>query len=159
MCVGKIGNRSWLVPPSIFFLGLAILLLTWFLMPPADLVAAFDCDGRSFFELATLPFFAAIIPAVWFMCPFGGSPMRRRILSSMVTIVVLMAIVKELDLHNIFLHNLYPTIVGEDGSLLPGLFKPGGKPLTGTPFKMRVLTNSGVPLSMKAFIMFYFVAK
>lgn len=158
MSTKESGSGSWLVPPAFFFAGLAMLLLTWGIMTPSSLMAAFDADGRSCFELATLPVFAAIVPAVWLACPFGGTALRRRTLCAMVTVVVAMAIVKELDLHNAALHSLYPTLVGEDGSLLPGLFKPNGKPLTGTPFKMRVLTNGAVPLTMKALIVFYFAS-
>ena len=149
---------GWLVGPAVFVAGVAALLVTWALLEPSHLVRLFDQDGRSPFELATLPFYAAIIPFVWWKCPFDGSKTRRNVLCLMVSVVAVMAIVKELDLHNAALHFLYPKFVGEDGSLLPGLVKPSGKPLSGTPFKMRVITNSGVPLGMKAFIVFYFVA-
>jgi glycosyltransferase involved in cell wall biosynthesis len=75
----------------------------------------------------------------------------------MVTVVALMAIVKELDLHNAVLSGLYPDYVGSDGSLVPGrLFRPNGRPLNGTPFKMRVITNGEVPFGMKALIVGYF---
>ena len=155
---GKIRSKAWMLPPFLFFAGFALLVLVWALMEPRNLISTFDAQGRSVFELSTLPFYAAIIPFVWLKCPFGGSLLRRRILSLMVTIVVVMAIFKQLDLHNAALHALYPSLVGENGSLLPGLLKPNGNPLTGTPFKMRVITNGGVPLGMKAIIVFYFAA-
>ena len=154
----KMRRKGWMLPPFFFFAGFALLVLVWALMEPRNLIAAFDAQGRSVFELSTLPFYAAIIPFVWLKCPFEGSLLRRRILSLMVTVVVVMAVVKQLDLHNAALHLLYPSFVGEDGSLLPGLLKPNGNPLTGTPFKMRVITNGGVPLGMKAIIVFYFAA-
>ena len=84
--------------------------------------------------------------------------MRRRVLCTMVSVVAIMAIVKETDFHLTVLHALYPNFVAENGSLLPGLFKPNGSPLGGTPFKMRVLTNGGVPIGMKLWILAYFGA-
>ena len=150
---------AWLTAPVLFVILLAALLVTWAVTEPATLVANFDADGRSPFELATLPFFAAIVPAVWCLNPFGGSRRRRVILCLMVSVVVLMAIVKELDLHYTVLHWLYPDFVQETGGLVPGkLVKPGGSPLTGTPFKMRVLTNGAVPWGMKAAVLLYFAA-
>ena len=150
---------GWLVGPALFVVGVAALLVTWKMLEPSHLVRLFDQDGRSPFELATLPFYAAIIPLVWWKCPFDGSRTRRNVLCLMVSVVAVMAVVKELDLHNAALHVLYPGFVGENGSLLPDLlFKPNGKELTGTPFKMRVITNSGVPLGMKALVVFYFAA-
>ena len=152
-------NRcGWLTGPALFVLGVAALLITWAVMEPETLVRYFDQDGYSPFELATLPFYAVIVPLVWWKCPFGGLKTRRTVLCAMVSVVAVMAVVKEMDLHNMALHCMYPGYVGEDGSLLPGLVKPNGSPLTGTPFKMRVLTNAGVPLGMKAAIAFYFGA-
>lgn len=153
---GSCTGRSWLVPPFLFLLGIVMLVAVWANMQPAAVAAAFDMDGRSPFELATLPFYAAIVPLVWMKCPYYGSKRRRATLCLMTSIVAIMAIVKELDLHNAFLHAAYPAYVGEDGSLLPGLFKPNGDALTGTPFKMRVLTNNGVPPGMKIWIFMYF---
>ncbi|MCR5413332.1 MAG: glycosyltransferase [Kiritimatiellae bacterium] len=152
------GKKGWLFPPALFFAGIAVLVAVWAVMEPAALVDFFDNDGRSPVELATLPFFAAIVPMVWLKCPFEGSSRRRTILSLMVSVVAVMAIVKELDLHNWALHALYPQIVGEDGGIMAsaGLVKPNGSKLTGTPFKMRVLTNGAVPLGMKALVTGYF---
>lgn len=151
-------NYGWLAGPAAFAAMLAALLAAWAALEPATLVRWFDQDGYSPFELATLPFYAAIVPLVWCKCPFSGSARRRKILCAMVSVVAAMAIVKQMDLHNMALHFAYPTVVGADGSLLPGLAKPNGDALTGTPFKMRVITNAGVPLGMKALVVFYFVA-
>ncbi len=152
-------KKDWLTGPVLFVLLLAALLATWALMEPAALVAAFDNNGRSPFELATLPFYLAIVPLVWWKCPFTGSRARKTTLCLMVTIVALMAVVKELDLHQVLLHAAYPQYVSEDGGLVKGLLvRPNGKPLVGTPFKMRVLTNGAVPFGMKALIVAYFAA-
>ena len=151
-------KKEWLVAPVLYFALVAALFAVWGLVPPEKLVPLFDQGGYSPFELATIPFFAAIVPFVWWKCPFSGSKTRRAVLCTAVSVVALMAIVKELDLHLVALHALYPDFVTESGSMAPGLFKPNGKPLTGTPFKMRVLTNGGVPLMMKVFICGYFAA-
>ena len=150
---------AWLTAPAVFVALLAALFAVWLALDPATLVANFDNDGRSPFELATLPFYAAIVPFVWLANPFGGSRRRQVVLASMVTVVALLAIAKQLDFHITVLHWLYPDYVQESGSLVPGkLVKPNGNPLTGTPFKMRVLTNGAVPFGMKAAILFYFAA-
>ena len=152
-------RKAYLTGPILFAIGIAALLATWLAMEPAALRHAFDQDGYSPFELATLPFFAAIVPLVWWKCPFTGSKRRRTILCLAVSLVALMAIVKEMDLHNMALHVLYPDFVGENGSIVPGvLVKPNGQPLTGTPFKARFLTNGAVPLGAKAFVVLYFTA-
>ena len=71
---------GWLVGPALFVVGVAALLVTWKMLEPSHLVRLFDQDGRSPFELATLPFYAAIIPLVWWKCPFDGSRTRRNVL-------------------------------------------------------------------------------
>lgn len=151
-------SKKFLIGPAVWCALLAALLVVWAALEPATLIRLFDQGGYSPFELATVPFYAAIVPFVWWKKPFAGSARRRAILCAMVSVVAVMAVLKELDLHNQILHLLYPNFVSEEGSLLPGLFKPNGSPLSGTPFKMRVLTNAGVPLGMKAAIVFYFVA-
>ena len=150
---------SWLTGPVVFCVRLGTLLLTWAVLEPATLVHYFDQGGYSPFELATIPVFAAIIPFVWWKCPFAGSPTRRAVLCTMVSVVAVMAILKELDLHLQVLRWMYPDLLDESGSIRRGLFfKPDGRPLTGTPFKMRVLTNGAIPFMMKTWIVFYFGA-
>ena len=84
------------------------LFVTWLVMEPAALRQAFDQDGHSVFELATIPFYAAIIPLVWWKCPFTGSRRRRALLCAAVSCVAFMAIVKELDWHLIAMERLSP---------------------------------------------------
>ncbi len=147
----------WFSGPVLWFVFVGALLVVWSVMEPAALVNAFDQNGYSPFELATLPFFAALVPLVWWKCPFTGSRRRRAILCLAVSIVAVMAIVKEMDLHNMALHALSPDYVGEDGKIVPGvLFKPNGQALSGTPFKARFLTNGAVPFGAKAFVVLYF---
>lgn len=149
--------KPYLVGPVLFVLCLLALLATWAAMEPAALRRFFDADGYSPFELATVPFFAAIVPLVWWKCPFTGSPRRRALLCAAVSCVAVMAVVKELDLHVLAMRALFPEVVKADGSVY-GLVKPNGTALTGTPFKMRFLTNPGAPLVAKAFVLFYFGA-
>lgn len=148
--------NKWYFPVVVYIVCVAALLCVWALTEPKTAINFFDQGGYSPFEIATLPFYAAIVPAVWFANPFGGSRKRQILLCLAVSVVAIMAIVKEMDLHLVALHSLYPQYVADDGMLLSGLFKPNGSPLTGTPFKMRVLTNAAVPLGMKAFIIAYF---
>lgn len=155
-------KKAYLTAPVVFALCVLALLVTWLVMEPAALRhmfdgASFDQDGHSAFELATIPFYAAIIPLVWWKCPFTGSRRRRMLLCSAVSCIAFMAIVKELDWHLLVMERLFPQIVGADGNVY-GLFKPNGSPLSGTPFKMRFLTNGAVPLSAKVCVLFYFGA-
>ena len=155
-------KKSFLLAPIIFTVCIAALFTTWAVMDPAALRqafdgASFDQDGHSVFELATIPFFVAIIPLVWWKCPFTGSRSRRALLCAAVTCVAFMAVAKELDWHLAAMQQLFPSIVGADGNV-HGLVKPNGDPLTGTPFKMRFLTNGGAPLAAKACVLLYFGA-
>lgn len=149
--------KPFLVGPVVFCIGLLSLLLVWAIMEPAALHHAFDQDGYSPFELATIPFFAAIVPLVWWKCPFTGSSRRRALLCAAVSCVAIMAVVKEMDLHLMAMRALFPEVVNADGNVY-GLVKPNGDPLTGTPFKMRFLTNGGAPLMAKVLVVFYFGA-
>lgn len=149
--------KPYLVGPVLFVLCLLALLATWAAMEPAALRQFFDADGYSPFELATVPFFAAIVPLVWWKCPFTGSPRRRVLLCVAVSCVAVMAVVKELDLHVLAMRELFPEVVKANGSVY-GLVRPNGTSLTGTPFKMRFLTNPGAPLAAKAVVLFYFGA-
>lgn len=137
-----VSRRSYLLAPAVFLIAAALLLVTWAVMEPASLRAAFDADGRSFFETLTIPFYALIVPAVWLVCPFTGSFRRKALLCAAVSCVAVMAVCKELDLHLAAITALYPDVVTN--------FK-------GTPFKMRFLTSSDVPVSAKLVSLAYFV--
>ena len=136
-----VGKRSWLLAPAVFLVAVALLALTWAEMEPQALRAAFDADGRSFFETLTLPFYGLIVPLVWICCPFAGSTWRKTLLCAGVSCVAAMAVVKQLDLHVALMNALYPDVVAN--------FK-------GTPFKMRFLTGHGIPLGAKAVAVAYF---
>lgn len=148
---------SWLFSPAVFLLGVLALLATWAALEPGAVRQAFDQGGYAPFELATVPVFLAIVPLVWWKCPFAGSRGRRAVLCAAVTCVALMAVVKELDLHLWVMQRLFPDLVGADGSL-QNLVRADGRPLRGTPFKMPFLLNGAVPLAAKAFVCLYFAA-
>lgn len=134
-------KKSWLLAPVLFVLSLVALACVWAAMDPLALRAAFDADGRSFFEILTIPFYALIVPTVWLACPFGGSTARKALLCLGVSCVAAMAVCKELDLHIAVLSSVYPdTVAG----------------FRGTPFKMRFLTGSGIPLGAKLMVVSYF---
>ena len=137
-----VSKRSWLLAPVVFLLTVLLLTVVWTVMEPQALRAAFDADGRSFFETLTLPFYALIAPLVWLCCPFSGSVKRQALLCAGVSCVALMAVVKELDLHLVAMNALYPDVVAN--------FK-------GTPFKMRFLTGAGIPFGAKSLALAYFV--
>ena len=140
-------RHAYLTGPIIFVAGLLALLATWLVMEPAALHHAFDQDGYSPFELATIPFYAVLIPLVWWKCPFTGSRARRTLLCAAVSCVAFMAVVKQLDWHLWAMNALYPDVTAS--------FK-------GTPFKMRFLTRTAtssglpIPLGAKALALAYF---
>lgn len=155
-------KRAYLVAPVVFAVCVLALLATWLVMEPAALRhmfdgASFNQAGHSAFELATIPFYVAIIPLVWWKCPFTGSRQRRILLCAAVSCVAFMAVVKELDWHLWVMERLFPQVVDEKGSVY-GLFKPNGDPLSGTPFKMRFLTNGSAPFAAKVCVLIYFGA-
>ena len=110
-------KKAYLAAPAVFLACAFALLATWAVMEPAALRQAFDQDGYSVFELATIPFYAAIIPLVWWKCPFSGSRRRRILLCLAVSCVAFMAVAKELDWHLLVMKRLFPEIVGADGNV------------------------------------------
>lgn len=128
---GEFG-KAWWTAPAVFAAGLLALGYIWAVMEPAQLVQGFDAHGGSLFEVATLPFYAAIVPFVWIWNPFGGPRRRRIALALAASVVAVMAVVKETDAHNALLARLYPAFVSESGSLVRGrLFKNKYKPVDG----------------------------
>ena len=130
-----------MLAPAVFLLSLAAFAAIWAVMEPQALRAAFDSDGRSFFETMTVPFYALIVPAVWLCCPFSGSLGRKILLCSAVSCVAVMAVVKQQDIHLAVMQSLYPDVVAN---------------FRGTPFKMRFLTGSGIPVGAKLVAVSYF---
>ena len=85
-------KKAYLTAPVVFAVCVLALFVTWLVLEPAAVRhmfdgASFDQDGHSVFELATIPFYAAIIPLVWWKCPFTGSRRRRALLCAAVSCV------------------------------------------------------------------------
>ena len=137
-----VSKKSWLLAPAVYLFALGLLAVVWSAMDPSSLRAAFDADGRSFFETLTIPFYALIVPTVWLCCPFSGSAKRKMLLCTAVSCVAIMAVAKQLDIHLAVMQSLYPDVVAN--------FK-------GTPFKMRFLTRGGIPFGAKMVAVSYFV--
>lgn len=135
-----VSKKSWLLAPVLFAVGVVCLILGWAFSDPVRLRAFFDCDGRSFFEAMTVAVYALIVPAVWIACPFGGSVKRKVTLCSAVTVTVVAALMKQLDLHIDLLSAMYPDAVAA---------------CKGTPFKMRFLRTGGVPFGAKAVVVVF----
>ena len=133
--------KKFYLAPIVFAISVVVLLSVWAAMSPEGLVRLFDQKGYSPVELATIPFYAAIIPVVWWKCPFGGARWRRVLLCAGVSCVAFMAVCKELDWHLWAFTQLWPDVVDA--------FK-------GTPFKMRFLTTAWAPFSAKVFVIAYF---
>lgn len=134
-------KRSWLTAPVLFFVMLAALTLVWACLPPERLIPLFDNDSRSPVELMTLPLFALLIPLTWLCSPFGGSKARRVLLNLDVSLLSLMAIVRETDVHKRAFAALWPEVAVS--------FK-------GTVFKMKFLTAADIPLVPKLFVAAFF---
>lgn len=134
-------KRGWLVAPVCFFLMAGVLVLLWHLIAPEALIPLFDNKSFSPVELMTLPLFALLIPLVWLCSPFEGSAARRAFWNFDVSMLAVIAIIRETDIHKRLFAYIWPAI---DAS-----FK-------GTVFKMRFLTSADIPLEPKLFVAAFF---
>lgn len=134
------GKRGWMVAPFFAALFVAVFITSWLNVDPPQLIHVFDQGGTAPVELMTIPLFGAIVPLVWLCCPFSGGRVRKFILSLCVSILAIMAIAKELDLHIAFIEWLYPEVADYHG----------------TPFKMKFLTKTDYPIGAKAVVIAYF---
>lgn len=134
MCFLKSKN-SWMTAPIVWLVGEIVLILLWVVAAPDWLCRNFDYGGTSPVESATIGLFVFQIFFMWFV-----PPMRNRrhctFWLTMFTIITMIAIVRELDLHKLLITT------------------PADQLAThGTPFKMRFLTNSGNPLSDRLLVL------
>ena len=136
-------KRSWLTAPVVAFVFALLLLAVWAAMDPQTLMANFDNDGRSPVELMTLPLFALIVPLVWLCPPTSGPTGRQARWSALWSLLGVMAIVRETDVHKVLFANIWPDIAST--------FK-------GTVFKMKFLKADGIPFMPKLFVLLFFVA-
>ena len=134
---------KWWCAPVLWGLSVVILFALWALLPTEMVRPLFDNEGASPVELMTLPLFALVIPCVWLFPPCEATSSRRRRIfwCSIWSLLALMAIVRETDLHKLLAAQLFPEVVAN--------FK-------GTVFKMRFLTSGSVPLVPKLFVATFF---
>lgn len=135
-------KKAWLVAPICFTLGFAALTLVWAVMSPEAAMDFFDQGGFAPFEWMTLAVFALMIPLVWLCPPVGGRPAKQAFWAAIWSILSIMAIVRETDLHKALFANLWPEVASG--------FK-------GTVFKMRFLTAWDMPIVPRLFVLFFFL--
>lgn len=134
-------EKSWLLPPLLFALGIVTIVAIWAGLETESMIRLFDCDGASPVELMTLPLFALIVPLVWLCPPCGGSTSRQVRWASVWSLLSLLAIVRETDLHEALFVRLWPAVA---------------QGFHGTVFKMRFLKAPEIPLAPKLFVLGFF---
>ena len=135
-------KKSWLLAPVLALIALAALLALWAALDPATLVPLFDNNSFSPVELMTLPLFALIVPLVWLCPPCAGSTRRQCLWASLWSLLGVMAIVRETDLHKVLFAKIWPEVAMS---------------FHGTVFKMKFLKASGIPLTPKLFVAVFFI--
>lgn len=135
-------KRSWLLAPVVSLLFALILVVVWAVLDPQTLEISFDNDGHSPVELMTLPLFALIVPIVWLCPPASGSTGRQCRWAALWSLLGVMAIVRETDVHKLLFANIWPDIANT---------------FTGTVYKMRFLKADGVPFLPKLFVLVFFI--
>ena len=136
-------GKSWLVAPVVALVGLSALLLLWGVAEPQTYLEWFQLkEGLSPVEWMTLPLFGLIVPLVWTCPPNSGSLRRQCAWSALWSILGLIALVRETDLHKLAFARLWPEVADS---------------FPGTVFKMRFLKADAVPLMPKLFVIMVFV--
>jgi hypothetical protein len=135
-------KRSWLVAPVAAILMYAVLLAVWAAIEPSALVPLFDNDGASPVELMTLPLFALTVPLAWLCPPCAGPARRQCAWSALWSLLGVMAIVRETDVHKALFAKIWPEVAAN---------------FHGTVFKMKFLKASGIPFMPKLFVAVFFV--
>ena len=136
-------KKSWLVAPIVALIGLGLLLLLWGVTDPREFVTWFSVeDVLAPVEWMTLPLFGLIIPLVWLCPPQSGSTRRQCAWASLWSLLAVVAIVRETDIHKILFANIWPDVAST--------FK-------GTVFKMRFLKAGDIPLMPKLFVLAFFI--
>jgi hypothetical protein len=136
-------KKSWLTAPVVVLICLFAFLAVWAALDPETLVPLFDNNGASPVELMTLPLFALIVPLVWLCPPCGGDTARKCRWASVWSLLAVMAIIRETDLHKMLFARIWPDIVAN---------------FSGTVFKMRFLKAAGIPFVPKLFVILFFAA-
>ena len=136
-------GKSWLVAPVVALVGLGALLLLWGVAEPQTYLEWFQLkEGLSPVEWMTLPLFGLIVPLVWTCPPNSGGLRRQCAWSALWSVLGLIALVRETDLHKLAFARLWPEVADS---------------FPGTVFKMRFLKADAVPLMPKLFVIMVFV--
>ena len=136
-------KKSWLVAPIAALVGFALILFLWGVTDPREFVTWFSIDeGLSPVEWMTLPLFALIVPLVW-LCPPQSGPTRRQVAwAALWSLLGIIAIIRETDIHKMLFSNIWPDIAST---------------FSGTVFKMRFLKAGDIPLMPKIFVLAFFI--
>ena len=137
-------KKTWLTAPVVALASFALILLLWSVTDPCVYVEWFDTEKAPFspVEWMTLPLFGLIVPLVW-LCPPQSGPTRRQCAWSLLwSLLSVVAIVRETDLHKIAFAQIWPDIASS---------------FSGTVFKMRFLKAGDIPLMPKMFVMAFFI--
>ena len=137
-------KKSWLTAPVLALLGLSLILLLLSVTDPCVYVEWFDTEKAPFsaVEWMSLPLFGLIVPLVW-LCPPQSGPTRRQCAWSLLwSLLSVVAIVRETDLHKIAFAQIWPDIASS---------------FSGTVFKMRFLKAGDIPLMPKLFVLVFFI--
>ena len=138
-------RKSWLTAPVLALLGFALILLLWSVTDPQKFVLWFnaaDDVGFAPVEWMTLPLFGLIVPLVWLCPPQSGSTRRQCAWATLWSLLSVVAIIRETDIHKILFANIWPDIATT---------------FSGTVFKMRFLKAGDIPLMPKLFVLAFFV--
>ena len=130
---------SWLAAPLIWLIGVSILFLAWAVASPEWIRTNFDNHGVSPVESATIGLFFFQMAFFWLVPPMRPGRWRAFWLADF-SLLTLIAICRELDWHKLMI----------SVSDLPGA-------TTGTPFKLRFLTNPGNPLGDRLIVAACFI--
>ena len=136
-------KRSWLTAPVVALVGFALILLLWSVIDSREFIEWFDSSTAPFspVEWMTLPLFALIVPLVW-LCPTQSGPTRRQCAwASLWSVLSVIAIVRETDIHKIAFAQIWPDIASS---------------FSGTVFKMRFLKAGDIPFAPKLFVLAFF---
>ena len=136
-------KKSWLVAPIVTLAGFALILFLWSVTDPREFVTWFSVeDAFAPVEWMTLPLFALIVPLVWLCPPQSGTMRRQCAWSTLWSILGVVAIIRETDIHKM----LFASIWTDIANTFPG-----------TVFKMLFLKAGDIPLMPKLFVLAFFI--
>lgn len=137
-------KKSWLTAPIFALVGFVLILLLWGVTDPRVFVEWFDSSTAPFspVEWMTLPLFGLIVPLVWLCPPQSGATRRQCAWSFLWSVLGIIAIVRETDIHKIAFAQIWPDVAAN---------------FSGTVFKMKFLKTDGISLMPKLFVLVFFI--